>query len=111
MEVGGVGIFVCVYVSVVDSNVRQPMGRLDRDHLSKDQEIKKKLKKDKKTKTVNNYQRHPEKCHSCNLRLVDAAVVEDKVDAGKFLACLLGFQIELHHPLITCNRQTHENKF
>lgn len=47
-----------------------------------------------------------------NLRLVDAAVVEDKVDAGKLLSRLLGFQVKLHHPFVTCRTQTqnHEKK-
>lgn len=52
-----------------------------------------------------------EKFNYFNLRLVDAAIVEDKVDAGKLLACFLGFQIELHHTLVTCTKQKHENKF
>lgn len=37
---------------------------------------------------------------------MDTAVVEDKIHAGKLLPRLLGFQIELHHPLVTC-QQTH----
>lgn len=45
-----------------------------------------------------------------NLRLMDTAVVEDKVDTGKLLARLLGLQIELHHPLVTCTKHIHENK-
>lgn len=40
-----------------------------------------------------------------NLRLVDAAVVEDKVDAGELFSRLLGFQVELHHPFVTCPTQ------
>lgn len=32
---------------------------------------------------------------------MDTAVVEDKIHAGKLLPSLLGFQIELHHPLVT----------
>lgn len=39
-----------------------------------------------------------------HLRLMDAAVVENKIHRGKFLPRLLGFQVELHHPLITCKR-------
>ncbi len=37
---------------------------------------------------------------------MDTAIVEDKIHAGKLLPRLLGFQIELHHPLVTC-QQTH----
>lgn len=49
---------------------------------------------------------NPEKLNYSNSRLVDAAVVEDKVDAGELLAGLLGLQIELHHSLVTYNNQT-----
>lgn len=37
----------------------------------------------------------------CYLRVVDAAVVEDEIHAGKLLARLLGFQVKLHHALVT----------
>lgn len=37
---------------------------------------------------------------------MDAAVVEDKVDAGKLLARLLGLQVKFHHPLVTCISET-----
>lgn len=33
---------------------------------------------------------------------MDAAVVEDKVDAGEPFARLLRFQIKLHHTFVTC---------
>lgn len=41
-----------------------------------------------------------------NLRLVDAAVVEDKIHAGELFSRLLGFEVELHHPFVTCPTQT-----
>lgn len=41
-----------------------------------------------------------------NLRLVDAAVVEDKVDTGEPFARLLRFQIKLHHTFVTCIKKT-----
>lgn len=37
-----------------------------------------------------------------HLRLMDAAVVEDKVDTGKLFARLFGLEEELYHPLVTC---------
>lgn len=37
-----------------------------------------------------------------NLRLVDAAVVEDKVHAGKLLPRLLWLEIQLYNTLVTC---------
>lgn len=54
---------------------------------------------------------HPETVTHWNLRLVDAAVVEDKVDAGKLFARLLGFQVELHHSFVTCTKQMKRNLF
>lgn len=39
---------------------------------------------------------------------MDTAVVEDKIHAGKLLPRLLGFQIELHHPLVTCQQTNSE---
>lgn len=52
---------------------------------------------------------HAEILNCCNLRLVDAAVVKDKVDAGKLFAGLLGFQIELHNTFVTCTKQKHKS--
>lgn len=39
-----------------------------------------------------------------HLRLMDAAVVENKIHGGKFLPRLLGFQVELHHSFVPCKR-------
>lgn len=39
-------------------------------------------------------------------RLVDAAVVEDEVHGCKLLACLLGLQVKLDHPLVSCRSST-----
>lgn len=53
---------------------------------------------------------HSEKFNGGNLRLVDAAVVEDKVDAGEPFARLLRFQIKLHHTFVTCKNKTKQNR-
>lgn len=42
-------------------------------------------------------------------RLVDAAVVEDKVHRRELLPCLLGLQVEFHHPLVSCRSSTAES--
>lgn len=49
----------------------------------------------------------PLKQNKKNLRLVDAAVVEDKVNAGKLLPRLFRLQIQLYNASVTCGVTKH----
>lgn len=45
-----------------------------------------------------------------NLRVVDAAVVEDKAGASESHARLLGFELELHDVMVSCRRDIRINE-